>query len=781
MTCHIKPEVPTFVIGDPGRLRQIIVNLLGNAIKFTSSGEISLICDILEDENNDPDSDNIFIHFAITDTGIGIPTEKVETIFDVFSQVDSSTTRKFGGTGLGLSICRQLVEMMAGRIWVESEYEKGSTFHFTVKFQVQPEQKVRRDAAEASSLKGLRALIVDDNETNRLILREMVASWGFHHKEAHNGTTALSLLKEKFDANEPFDLVLLDAQMPEIDGFQVSRMIKDNPEFKNIKIIMLTSMGLLGDAERSKKAGIAVYLLKPVKRSDLFDAIINLMKPIKGHEFSVSDKLITGHSLREIRERKIPLILLGESNANRKEWYIKILVKEGYSVVTAKNGAKLLEIYQLHPFDLLIVEIDLPGLDGVEVAKLIRESERAFCNDIRVPIIGMIGAEDDRDEKECIQAGIDSCLKKPIKSEDMLDTTKRILVGTGVLEKTDLLEPAKAEEPIINYDTINGEKMVEEWIESGEGDPDIEKIIINGIKRLPGKILSLENAVNADNHHNIKTVAHEIKGFSGNYGMMEIFSLTKKIEDEVKTNEYNINKIKHLFSEVKRVISLIPESYVESKQKIVDFTVLVAEDNVENQNLVGVLLKKLRVDYEFADNGKIALQKLDEKDYDLLLLDMQMPVMDGLETIRHLREDEKHKNLHVISVTANAIKGDEEKYINAGCDDYISKPINKEIFREKLGLQIKEKEKQINVKDPGSNGAVLVLNDEEREKLKLLIASLKKNCRLFNPNDVCLLADQLVELVDGEKFQKIRERLYGAAEFFDDETVDGIVKELEAL
>jgi CheY-like chemotaxis protein/signal transduction histidine kinase len=577
LTCRIKPEVPSYVIGDPSRLRQIIVNLVGNAVKFTHSGEVSLLCEV---ENENKEEQTILLHFAVSDTGIGIPPEKLDAIFDVFSQVDSSTTRQYGGSGLGLAISKRLVEIIGGKIWVESETGKGSTFHFTSQFQVIPPRKVKVPETNLTFLKDhkLRFLILDPNASNRVILRDILSSWGFSHQEAADGKEALVNMEKAVKENNPFHLVIVNAQLPDMDAFEMSRRTKENPLFSGIKIIMLTSIGMIGDAARAVEAGISAYLIKPVKRSDLFDAIINLQKPAGLRESEPKPGLVTTHSIREERQRQKSLVLLAEDNSANRELYTAMLEKGGYSVIAVENGSKVLEIYEKHPFDLILMDVSMPVMDGVQAARFIREKEKAWGSESHIPIIAMTGRATAQDQEQCMEAGMDLHIAKPFTFKALIDT-----LGRMIKEKPS------------GPDTIPDEP--------GKSEP----------------------------------------------------------------------------AEQKEAVFNVP------------FNVLVAEDNKENQEVVAVLLEKLGVRYTFAENGKFALEKLEKEKYDLLLLDMQMPVMDGLAVLKQIREVKNYKNLYVIALTAHALKGDAEKYINAGCNDYIPKPIDKMQFRKKISELIEKK------------------------------------------------------------------------------------------
>jgi two-component system sensor histidine kinase/response regulator len=321
LACHVLPGVPDGLQGDPTRLRQIVVNLLGNAIKFTSQGEV-----VIEVEVQEESEDEVVLHFAVRDTGIGIPLEKQQLIFEAFTQTDSSTTRKYGGTGLGLAISSRLVNMMGGKIWVESESGRGSTFHFTTRFQLQKISSTKDAPLGAEALRGLPVLLVDDNATNRRILQEMLLGWKMNPTLAESGLEALSILERASIKGTPFPLILLDAQMPGMDGFTVVEKIKQDVRLAKSTVIMLTSAGFRGDAARCRGLGIKGYLNKPIKRSDLLEAI----KAVLGSqtEGGASPSVVTLHSLRESRGRL--RILLAEDNLVNQLLAVRLLEKRGH-------------------------------------------------------------------------------------------------------------------------------------------------------------------------------------------------------------------------------------------------------------------------------------------------------------------------------------------------------------------------------------------------------------------------------------------------------------------
>ncbi|MFH1931791.1 MAG: response regulator, partial [Pseudomonadota bacterium] len=443
LACHVKPDVQTALVGDPSRLRQVIVNLAGNAIKFTEEGEI-----VIRAETEKEEDSSVLLHFMVSDTGIGIPPDKVEKIFEEFSQVDGSTTRKYGGTGLGLSISRQLVEMMGGRIWVESPADcrlmiedcrlndnsqsenarqsaivnsqskgPGSTFHFTARFGLGRAEARKAVRLRHLDLSGLPILIVDDNATNRLILREMTSSWGLVPAEAADGKEALVKIKTAFDSGKPYRLLLLDLQMPVIDGFEVAKRIKGSPYGTDVQIILLTSAGQKGDGARCKEVGISGYLPKPVKHSELLDAIMMTL----GHPTEEKASVITRHTIHEVRRRFN--ILIAEDNLVNQKLAVKMLEKQGHRVVVASNGREAVEALGKEHFDLVLMDVQMPEMDGFEATARIRanEIELATRNSQpathHIPIVAMTAHAMKGDREKCLAAGMDDYVSKPIKAE----------------------------------------------------------------------------------------------------------------------------------------------------------------------------------------------------------------------------------------------------------------------------------------------------------------------------------------------------------------------------
>jgi CheY-like chemotaxis protein len=414
LACHVLPDVPDSLRGDPTRLRQIVVNLLGNAIKFTAEGEV-----VIQVEMQDESEDEVVLHFAVKDTGVGIPLEKQQLIFEAFTQTDSSTTRKYGGTGLGLAISSRLVNRMGGKIWVESELGQGSTFHFTTRFQLQKVSSRKYAPLGAEALWGLPVLVVDDNATNRRVLQEMLLACEMNPQLTESGSAALAILERANTQASPFALILLDAQMPDMDGFSVAEKIKQDGRFAKSPVIMLTSGGFRGDAARCRELGIQAYLSKPIKRSDLLEAIIAVLGSQSRVEASPS--LVTVHSLRESRARL--KILLAEDNRVNQMLAVRLLEKRGHEVAVATNGQEALEALDKQAFDLILMDVQMPEMDGLQATVAIRKSE--LKSGKHIPIIAMTAHAMAGDRERCLEAGMDDYITKPIRPEQLNDVLTR--------------------------------------------------------------------------------------------------------------------------------------------------------------------------------------------------------------------------------------------------------------------------------------------------------------------------------------------------------------------
>ncbi len=435
LACHVRPDVPDALVGDPGRLRQVIVNLAGNAIKFTHAGEVVVYVEVVESGEDD-----VLLRFSVRDTGIGIAPEKQRAIFEAFSQADSSTTRRYGGTGLGLAISRQLVALMGGTIWVESVPGQGSTFFFTARLGRQAVPTETPEPPRPVRLHDLPALVVDDNATNRRILQEMLTNWRMRPTVVESGPAALALLEFARDRGEPFALVLLDAMMPDMDGFDLAARIKERPELAGATLMMLSSADRHGDAARCRELGVSAYLGKPIKQSDLLDAIMTTLDATASSlDVSPSSSLVScgepaaaapppaaSESVPGLRPLRI---LLAEDNAVNQRLAVRTLEKRGHVVIVAANGREALAVLDQakEPFDVVLMDVQMPEMDGFEATAAIREREQNTST--HLPIVAMTAHAMKGDRERCLEAGMDGYVSKPLQTSELFAALADILAN----------------------------------------------------------------------------------------------------------------------------------------------------------------------------------------------------------------------------------------------------------------------------------------------------------------------------------------------------------------
>jgi signal transduction histidine kinase/DNA-binding response OmpR family regulator len=417
VTCDVLPEVPEYVVGDITRIRQVMVNLVGNAVKFTQQGEVEL-----EVALQSQTADRLCLQFLVRDTGIGIQQDKQKMIFDAFSQADGSTTRRFGGTGLGLTISARLVEAMGGKIWVESMLSKGSCFHFTADLGVSSETRQLAKLAEAIPLAGIRVVVVDDNLTNRRILSDMLWGWGMLPAPAASGLEALAHLRRGLQRGQPYSLVLTDVHMPEMDGFELVKRIHETPELTQPVILMLTSGDRGDDIARCRKLGISSYLTKPVRRAELRTSIVAAL----AHEAPPEDPAdrpthatsATSDGLLKDRSTSCR-ILLTEDNIVNQRVALRILEKAGHVVAIAENGKAALRMLAEQTFDLILMDVQMPEMGGFEATALIRHREERTGR--HIPIVAMTAHAMAGDRERCLDAGMDDYLAKPVAASALLE------------------------------------------------------------------------------------------------------------------------------------------------------------------------------------------------------------------------------------------------------------------------------------------------------------------------------------------------------------------------
>ncbi len=526
LACHIDPSVPTLVVGDQARLRQIIVNLVGNAIKFTEQGEVVLDVRPETDRGAPPEAptaegkpagreDTAVLHFAVRDTGIGIPPEKLDAVFDAFEQVDVTSTRRYGGTGLGLTISNRLAELMGGRIWVESKGDEGSIFHVTARFGLAPRQPAPPRQVRPGVVVGLKVLVVDDNATNRRILEEMLLNWDMVPQTATSVEEALKRLREAQAVGGPFRLVLTDANMPRRDGFSLTEEIKHDPELGSTVIMMLTSGNRPGDIARCKELGVATYLLKPIKQSELFDAIMVALG------ITHVDEEERGAAGRRPPRRVRPLrILLAEDSLVNQKLAVGLLERQGHSVAVANNGREAVAALETGEYDLVLMDVQMPEMDGLEATAAIRHREQQ--TDRHVPIIAMTAHAMKGDRERCLAAGMDEYIAKPIRAHRLFDTIDA-LVGDREGES-----PPPEEEP-------GGESgrifRFEDALAAVKGDEELLRVVVETfLAEAPRLMQEIRNALAAKDPAALRIAAHTLKGSIRYFGSTRAFDLAFRLE-----------------------------------------------------------------------------------------------------------------------------------------------------------------------------------------------------------------------------------------------------------
>ena len=416
---EVEPDVPDALLGDAGRIWQILINLVGNSIKFTQRGEI-----YVKVEKKLRDDGKVGLHFAVRDTGVGIARDKQERIFEAFSQADGSMARKYGGTGLGLAICTRLVSLMDGAIWVESELNRGSTFHFTLQLEMQDEPAGEREAVQPAQLRDVRVLIVDDNSTNRRILTGLLGRWGMKAVDVDGGPAALEALEEAKLRGDPFRLVLVDGQMPEMDGFMLAEKIKAHPGLATSTIMMLTSSGQLGESARCREIGVAAYLVKPTRSKELLESICGALR--SGPAAAMGS---AARGERPGANGKASHVLLAEDNSVNQTLAVRLLEKHGYRVSVVDNGRAAVEALEKDTFDLVLMDIQMPELNGFEATAEIREKEKS--SGLHMPIVAMTANAMKGDQEACLAAGMDAYVSKPIRSVELFTTIENVLAQFG--------------------------------------------------------------------------------------------------------------------------------------------------------------------------------------------------------------------------------------------------------------------------------------------------------------------------------------------------------------
>jgi two-component system, sensor histidine kinase and response regulator len=509
---HVAPDVPPRLIGDGPRLRQVIVNLVGNAIKFTERGEV--VVDVVKESEG---AGEVALGIAVSDTGIGIPPDKQQVIFEAFAQADSSTTRRYGGTGLGLSISAQLVEMMGGTLAVESHPGAGSRFRFTARFGLPGARVPVRKTTPR--LRGLRVLVVDDNATNRRILHEMLSHWRMRPTTVGDARSALEEMERAARTGKPYPLVLLDSQMPETDGFKLAEQIQHRPRLARASIMMLTSGPRPGDRKRCAALGVSAYLTKPIKQSDLLDTIVGVVSGGRSRTGSGRAQASPGSRGRTLR------VLVAEDNPVNQMVAVGMLERAGHRVVVANNGREVLALLDREPFDVVLMDVQMPELDGLETTAAIREQEKS--SGAHLPIVAVTAHAMKGDAERCLAAGMDAYLAKPIDARELTATlsgldqpgTERPLSGPAATSREHVIDEA------ILLDRLGGDRRAL---------TRLARLFLADSRKLMSRI---RRAAAGRNAADLRAAAHTLKGSVANFVAPAATAAAARLQEIAERNE----------------------------------------------------------------------------------------------------------------------------------------------------------------------------------------------------------------------------------------------------
>jgi PAS domain S-box-containing protein len=530
--CAAAPDVPANLCGDPGRLRQILINLAGNAVKFTHQGEIAVRAGVESETETE-----VVLRFSVKDTGIGVPVAKRELMFQKFTQADASTTRQYGGTGLGLAISKQLVEMMGGEIGLVSEEGRGSEFWFTARFGKQAGRE--RNVTQPAQISGVHILVVDDSPTNREILSAQLNAWGTRSEETSNGPDALLALARARDAGDPFAAVILDMQMPGMDGEDLARAIKSDETLAQTVLVLMTSIGNRGDARHMADLGFAAYLVKPARQSDLFDCLAAVLagaaaaQPVR--------PIVTRHAIREMRRGALR-ILLAEDNLTNQQVALGILKKLGLHADVVANGVEAITALESVPYALVLMDVQMPTMDGIEATGHIRDPKSAVQNH-GIPIIAMTAHAMEGDRKRCLEAGMNDYVSKPVSPQALAEALARWLPG----EETVRPKAASAARETVVFSAAEAaasagpEKVVFDRagvVARLMDDEDLARTVAEGfLEDIPRQIEVLRRCLDASDADGATRQAHTIKGASANVGGEALRAVALEMEKAAQAGD----------------------------------------------------------------------------------------------------------------------------------------------------------------------------------------------------------------------------------------------------
>jgi len=547
LACHVLGTVPETILGDAGRVRQVVVNLLGNAMKFTSVGEVIVRVDVQSRTDED-----VVLHFSITDTGIGIPPEKLDRLFKAFSQVDNSTTRKYGGTGLGLAISSQIIKLMRGKVWVESQPDQGSIFHFTSEFGLSKNSSPDKAPIDIEQLRGLKILVVDDNLTNCRLLQDLLENWNMNPSTVTSAHDAMVSMETAFQEGTPYSLVLTDNMMPGMDGFSLVEQIRQRPELVDSTLMMLSSADRREDALRCQQLGVDAYLTKPVRRTELLAAIIRCQRA-PSNPSDQQGILPTGKI--DNPQRKLHL-LLAEDNPINQKLAKRLLEKRGHTVVVAANGKLATEILAADRFDVVLMDVQMPEMDGLEATAAIRAGEKMTGE--HIPILAMTAHAMKGDRQRCLEAGMDGYLSKPLDASELceeVDRLARVPNRQRVTSSDDLPQSIESGEPVFDRSLALGRVG---------GDCELFMELVGAFSlEYPQALESIRTAISDQDNEALKKAAHSFKGALSVFAADAAYEIAQRLEqmgtDAILTDAENayqnlksaVDELRHALLEIR--------------------------------------------------------------------------------------------------------------------------------------------------------------------------------------------------------------------------------------
>ena len=709
LALRVPPAVPDGLIGDPGRLRQVIINLLGNAIKFTQAGEVMLRVSV--ESQNETEAT---LHFAVSDTGPGVAPDKHQTIFEAFGQEDSSTTRKHGGTGLGLSICTQLVELMSGILWVESEVGWGSTFHFTCRLSLH-EQPLVPCLADHDSFKDLRVLVADDNATNRRILAKMLTNWDMKPTLVESGQGALTALREAHAERAPYALVIVDNATAGTDGCRLTEQIANSQDLSQAMVLVLTTTASETELTRYEALGVGPHLYKPVTQSDLFDAVMIALNPASP-QTRPSDQVTAAPQEKPARSLRV---LLAEDNVVNQMLAVRILEKRGHSVMVAENGEETLGKFETSLVDLVVMDVQMPVMGGCEATVKIREMERE--TGLHVPVVAMTAHAMKADRERCLEAGMDDHLTKPIQPKEFVRTIERLAaasaasVGTGSVDadpgahSTTQAETTE-EQTHVGFDpegTFDPARLLETV------DDDVEflrKFVSQFLEDSQSLLGQIRESVLRQDAATLTRASHSLKGSVSHFSAQPAFEAARTMETLGRDGDLEqahgalgkleeaVERLRDMLSEfVERqsgTSSSAPQDFWSTDSVDEGARILVVDDDSATRMLVRRTLERYGYVVDEADNGKVALDMFEQLNPAVVLLNGSMPEMDGFAVCAELQSRPTARNTPILMVTSLDDEGSIARAFEAGASDYITKPVNWVVLRHRLRRVIVESHDQ---------------------------------------------------------------------------------------